>query len=109
MSTVPPPASPEALMRVPLPEWRRARPSTLTVPPVAPAAVPETSSVPLLATMPWLPPSRMMVPLRSTSEVARMMPVLLTTVSRSVSALRARSRTLAAFGPDLALVQHPGT
>ena len=64
------------------------------MPPVMPASVPAACSVPVTLVTPAEPPSSTISPLRSTSELARMTPELLTTVSSKALALRAVRRTL---------------
>ena len=60
-------------------------PSTLAVPPVSPALLPEASRVPLLLTAPLLPPSSTMAPLTFCTLRASMTPVLFTTLASRVS------------------------
>ena len=82
-----------------------AAPSTLTVPPVWPAPLPDAFRVPELATVP-LSASRMISPFSWRTELASTMPVLLTTASCTPWAARAVIRTRAAGGGDLAAVQN---
>ncbi len=69
-------------------------PSTSTVPPVAPGALPDASSCPLTLAVPSGPASSTMVPLSSCAVVAEIMPVVLTTLSRTSRAARAVSSTV---------------
>ncbi len=92
-SAVPPPALPETSMLAPAARvtWS---PSTLTVPPVSPAPLPEASSVPETVTAPVSPPSSTISPPTDFAEVASTIPELLITLSMMFFAARAVSSTV---------------
>ena len=91
ISTLPPPAWPDASMLA-VPLSSSLSPSTLTVPPLRPAALPVALREPLSVTWPLLPPLSTIMQFCSTAESARMTPDwLITVASASPAALASKA------------------
>ena len=92
-SAMPPPASPATSIRLPASSTTSA-PSTFTLPPLAPLARPDASSVPATRTTPSSPPCRTISPARCAKLVARTTPLVLITLSSTAFAAEAAIRML---------------